>query len=39
MAEGEVLQSLSSDAKAVIVTLGVIINLFGVVGNGSIYCV
>ena len=37
--EGEILQSLPGAVETVIVTLGVIINMFGVIGNGSILCV
>ena len=39
LAEGELIESLSSYVKTVIVTLGVIVNTFGVVGNGLILMV
>ena len=39
MAEGELIESLSSYVKTVIVTLGGIVNTFGAVGNGLILLV
>ena len=39
LAGGEAVPSLPSDVKTVVVTLGVIFNLLGVVGNVSILCV